>query len=85
MQRFYDGGATVCTLDKNAAMVEQLKKELPNIRAEIVDLSDWDATKKAIESFGPIDHAINSAGVIITEELLSITKEAAALYGRTRI
>ncbi|KAG4072942.1 hypothetical protein HA402_006622 [Bradysia odoriphaga] len=79
VQRFYDGGANVCTVDKNPATVEQLRKELPQIRAEVVDLADWDATKKVVESFGAIDHAINSAGVIITEELLNIKKESAAL------
>lgn len=80
VQRFYDGGATVCTLDKNPATVEKLRKELPRIRCEVVDLADWDATRKAVELFGAIDHVINSAGVIITEELLNITKESAALY-----
>lgn len=69
----------MCTIDKNLSTVEQLRNELPRVRAEIVDLSDWGATKKAVESFGAIDYVINSAGVIITEELLNITKEAAAL------
>lgn len=50
------------------------------MKAEVVDLSDWDATRKVVELFGPIDYAINSAGVIITEDLLSIKKESAALY-----
>lgn len=80
MQRFYDGGATVCTLEKNAASVERLRAELPNIKAQIVDLADWDSTRKAVESFGAIDYAINSAGVIITQDLLNITQEAATLY-----
>lgn len=80
VQRFYIGGATVCTLDKNPATVEQLRTDFPNIKAEVVDLSDWEATKEVVESFGEIDHVINSAGVIITEELLNIKKESAALY-----
>jgi len=79
VKRFYEGGATVCTLDKNPATVDQLRKDFPNIQAQVVDLADWEATKKVVESFGSIDHVINSAGVIITQELLSITKEAAAL------
>ncbi|KAJ6648391.1 L-xylulose reductase [Pseudolycoriella hygida] len=79
VQRFYDGGATVFTLDKNPETIERLRNELPNIRAAIVDLSDWDATRKVVESFGGIDYLINSAGVIITEDLLSIKKESAAL------
>jgi len=79
IQRFYDGGATVCTVDKNPTTVEQLRKELANVKAEVVDLSDWDATRKVVESFGPIDYALNSAGVIITEEFLNIKKESAAL------
>lgn len=80
VQRFYDGGAIVCTLDKNPATVENLRKQLPNVKAEVVDLSDWDATRKVVESFGAIEYAINSAGVIITEEFLNIKKETAALY-----
>lgn len=79
VQRFYEGGAQVYTLDKNHKTVEQLRKELPNINAFVVDLSDWEATRKVVQSFGAIDHLINSAGVIITEELLSITKDSAAL------
>lgn len=67
-------------MDKNPATIEQLRKDLPNIRAQVVDLADWESTKKAVESFGAIDYAINCAGVIITQDLLSITKEAAALY-----
>lgn len=81
VQRFYDDGAVVFTVDKNSELVEKLCKELPNITAEVVDLSDWKATKSVIEAFGPIDHLINNAAVVKFEDFLDISEEASLLYG----
>lgn len=77
VQRFHDDGAIVFTIDKNPETVKELKDNLPSVTAEVVDLSDWDATRKAVESFGIIDHLINNAGIIVAEKFLDVTPDAA--------
>lgn len=75
VQRFHDGGATVFTLDRNPQAVQQLKVDLPSVTAEVVDLSDWDETKRIILGFGEIDHLVNNAGVLIQQDFMDITKD----------
>lgn len=79
VQRFHDDGAKVFTIDKNPETIKKVKEELPNVTAEVVDLTDWEATKKVIESFGVIDHLVNNAGVCQLQTFFDITKEAANL------
>lgn len=79
VQRFHDDGATVYTVDKNPETILKLRNELPGVTAEVVDLSDWDATRKVVESLGVIDHLVNSAGIVILQDFMEITKEAAGL------
>ncbi|CAL8128802.1 unnamed protein product [Orchesella dallaii] len=79
VQRFHDDGAVVFTVDKNPGTIEQLQKELPKVTAVAVDLTDWDATKKVIESFGALDHVVNNAAIIIPQPLMEVTKETASL------
>ncbi|ODM86946.1 L-xylulose reductase [Orchesella cincta] len=43
------------------------------------DLADWDATRKAIQSFGVLDHVVNNAAMAKPQKLLDITKESAKL------
>jgi len=76
VQRFYDDGATVFTIDKNPETIKELKKALPNVTAEIADLSDWDGTRKVVESFGVIDHLVNNAGIFISQPFLDVSKDA---------
>ncbi|CAL8128803.1 unnamed protein product [Orchesella dallaii] len=80
VQRFHDDGALVFTVDKNPETIEQLQKELPKVTAVVVDLTDWDATKKVVESFGVLDHIVNNAGIMIAQSLMEITKEVASLH-----
>lgn len=79
VQRFYDDGAAVYTVDKNPETIQKLCNELPGVTAEVVDLSDWEATRKVVESFGVIDHLVNSAGIAVFQDFMKITKEAAGL------
>ncbi|CAL8129023.1 unnamed protein product [Orchesella dallaii] len=80
VQRFYKDGAIVLALDKNQETLEQLAKEFSNVVAKVVDLSDWDATRKAIESFGDVDHVVNNAAVVMTQKLMDITEDAALMH-----
>lgn len=66
-------------IDKNPELVEKLRKDFPGVKAEVVDITDWAATRKAIESFGPLDHLVNNAGILKTQEFMEITEEAASL------
>lgn len=79
VQRFEDDGAKVFTIDKNPETIKKVKEELPNVTAEVVDLTDWEATRTVIESFGVIDHLVNNAGVIQVQKFMDITKDAANL------
>ncbi|ODM94298.1 L-xylulose reductase [Orchesella cincta] len=80
VQRFNEGGAIILALDKNAETIELLTKEFPNVVARVVDITDWDATKKAIESFGNVDHVVNNAAVVMPQKLMEVTRETALLH-----
>jgi L-xylulose reductase len=65
-------GATTYALSKTQANLDSLVRECPSIRAVCVDLSDWNQSKSAIESLGPIDFLVNNAGVIDVYEFMDI-------------
>lgn len=60
--------------------MELLHKELPNVTAHVGDITDWAATRKAIESFGQIDHLVNNAGILKCQEFMEITEDVASLH-----
>jgi NAD(P)-dependent dehydrogenase (short-subunit alcohol dehydrogenase family) len=80
IQRLYDDGAQIYTLEKDPSLVEQLQKELPKAVVVCVDLRDWKATKAAIEKFGPLDHLVNNAGVLVPQEFMDVTEETLELH-----
>ncbi|ODM89364.1 L-xylulose reductase [Orchesella cincta] len=65
---------------KDSDAIKPLQKELPNVTAVTVDVADWNETKKAIETFGAVDHVVNNAGIIIPQYFMEITKEMADLH-----
>jgi L-xylulose reductase len=75
----YDDGAIVYTLEKDPELIAQLKEELPRVTVLKVDLLDWKATKEAVTSLGPMDHLVNNAGVLVPQEFMDVTEEAANL------
>ncbi|CAL8111763.1 unnamed protein product [Orchesella dallaii] len=75
IERVYKDNASVFTLERDAALVEQLKKDFPKITAETVDVSNWKQTQKIIEGFGPMDYLVNNAGIIIFEDFVNITED----------
>lgn len=76
IEKVYNDGAIVYTVDKDQGLLQQLKADFPKVTTACVDLTDWAATKKALESFGPVDHLVNNAGILICEEFLEITEQA---------
>jgi len=79
VQRFHDDGAKVFTIDKNSEAIQELNRALPNVTAQVVDLNDWDETRKVVESFGVLDHLVNNAGIVIMEPFLEISKESMSI------
>jgi len=66
----------VILVDKDEAALKEAKKVIPDATTVVVDLLDWDATKKALETLGHVDHLVNNAGVNKREEFLDVTPEA---------
>lgn len=69
-------GALTYALDKIQQNLDALTAKCPDVRAVCVDLSDWDATKKAVEAIGPIDLLVNNAGVTLLQSFLDVDPNA---------
>ncbi|CAL8110023.1 unnamed protein product [Orchesella dallaii] len=74
LERLYNDGAILFTLEKDPDFVDQLRKDFPNVRAEVADITDWNKTQEIIESFGPLDCLLNSAATFVFEAFLDITE-----------
>jgi len=73
--KFYNDGAHVFVIDRDAKLLETLKKDMPKVTTVCLDLTDWDATKKAVEAMAPLDHLVNNAGIVGDAPLLEVTPE----------
>lgn len=71
--------ALVVGVDKLTANLESLKEEYPSVQTICVDLTDWDATSKALDGIDDIDFLINSAGYV---ECLPLGKIDEGTYNR---
>jgi len=80
IQRLYDDGASIFVLEKDAGLVQQLLKDLPKATVVCVDLRDWKATREAILKFGPLDHVVNNAGVLASQDFMDMTEEVVELH-----
>ncbi|KAK2174270.1 hypothetical protein NP493_814g00000 [Ridgeia piscesae] len=58
------GGAETYALDIIQENLDKVKSENPSMHTVCVDLSDWVATRKAVEEIGPIDLLVNVAGIV---------------------
>jgi len=72
--KLYKGGATVYALDISKPALDSLVEELPEIKSVVVDLSDWDAARKAVQDIGPIDLLVNNAGIYINKSPMATTE-----------
>ncbi|XP_002740433.2 L-xylulose reductase-like [Saccoglossus kowalevskii] len=68
-------GAKVYALSRTQSDLDSLKEEVPGISTLTVDLVDWDATTKAVESIGPVDLLVNNAGFGIVRAFIDVTQE----------
>ncbi|XP_055638636.1 L-xylulose reductase [Toxorhynchites rutilus septentrionalis] len=58
-------GAQVVAVSRSVGPLEALKKECPTIDIIQVDLSDWNATKAALQRVQHVDGLVNNAGIAI--------------------
>ncbi|XP_016070899.1 PREDICTED: carbonyl reductase [NADPH] 2-like [Miniopterus natalensis] len=49
--------------------------QCPGIKPVCVDLSDWEATERALSGLGPMDLLVNNAAVALQQPFLETTKE----------
>ena len=50
--------------------------QVPNVETHVVDLTNWDVARQLVESLGPIDLLVNSAGTSDPQMFLDVTKES---------
>ncbi|XP_052786277.1 L-xylulose reductase-like [Mya arenaria] len=68
-------GAEVIVFEKIEEDLNKFKQEEPSIVAVAVDLSDWEATRRAVEAAGAVHLLVNSAGVAAITPFLEVTKK----------
>jgi L-xylulose reductase len=73
--RLAASGAEVVALSRTQKHLDSLGKEVPGIKTVSVDMSDWTATKAAVESIGPIDLLVNNAAQTSLQPFLDITPD----------
>jgi len=73
-EKFYGDGAVLFVIDKRQDLLEELKKKMPNATTVCQDLLQWDASRKAIEALGPLDHLVNNAGIVLPNLLSDISE-----------
>jgi len=75
IQKLYDDGAQIFTIEKDPELVQLMQKELPKATVVSVDVRDWKATKEAILKFGNLDHVVNNAGILQCQEFMDMTED----------
>ncbi|GFY77636.1 hypothetical protein TNIN_216281 [Trichonephila inaurata madagascariensis] len=61
-------GAEVVAVSRTQADLDSLRKESPKIQPLCLDISNWDLTKNALKSIGPVDLLVNNAGIMELKE-----------------
>jgi len=76
VRKFLGCNATsVVVLDKDVEQLAKVKSEFPSVITVTADLSNWDETRKALETVGPIDHLVNNAGVNRRESFMNVSSQ----------
>ncbi|XP_055348434.1 L-xylulose reductase-like [Paramacrobiotus metropolitanus] len=68
-------GADVFAVGTSAEHLQKLQQENSRIHPIQVNLSDWDATRRAVEAVLPIDLLVNNAATFVHESFLQITEQ----------
>ena len=67
-------GGHVLVLSLNQAPLDTLKAECPSVETVACDLTDWEATRAAVEALGPVHCLVNNAGVVHITPFLEVTE-----------
>jgi len=67
---------TVLVYQTILCLISLVCGQVSGITTVCVDLGDLDATKKAVESLGPINLLVNNAGIVTLQHFLDVTPEA---------
>ena len=68
-------GGHVIALSLNQTNLDTLKAECPSVETVACDLTDWEATRAAVEALGPVHCLVNNAGVTNHRPFLVATEE----------
>ncbi|XP_042862255.1 L-xylulose reductase-like [Penaeus japonicus] len=68
-------GAEVFALSRTAKNLDSLRAECPSIKTICVDLSDWTATREAVQKIVPIHLLVNNAAMAALEPFLTTSPE----------
>ncbi|KAL4241020.1 hypothetical protein ACF0H5_001799 [Mactra antiquata] len=68
-------GAKVFGISRTQSDLDSLVQEVPSIETRLVDISDWDKTRKIVEELGDIDLLVNNAGITNWTGFLDVTKD----------
>ncbi|XP_065089913.1 L-xylulose reductase [Ochlerotatus camptorhynchus] len=68
-------GAKVIAVSRSPGPLAALKKECPSIEIVQVDLSDWVATRTALEKIDRVDGLVNNAGIAIIKSYDELTEK----------
>ncbi|GBM48590.1 L-xylulose reductase [Araneus ventricosus] len=68
-------GAEVVAVSRTQSDLDALKKESPKIQPLCLDISNWELTKNALKSVGPIDLLVNNAGIMEPKEYGTYTEQ----------
>ncbi|GLG99580.1 Dehydrogenase/reductase SDR family protein 7-like [Gryllus bimaculatus] len=74
VKKLVAAGATVVALSQTQSRLDSLAKEL-NVKTVCVDVGDWEATRRAVESIGPIDCLVNNAAVALLDSFLNVSPD----------
>ena len=66
-------GGHVIALSRTQAHLDTLKAECPSVETVACDLTDWEATRAAVEALGPVHCLVNNAGVFLRQPFLEVT------------
>ena len=65
-------GAHVIALSRTQAHLDTLKAECPSVETVACDLTNWDATRAAVEALGPVHCLVNNAGTNFPNKFLDV-------------
>ena len=67
-------GGHVIALSRTQAHLDTLKAECPSVETVACDLTDWEATRAAVEALGPVHCLVNNAGVVYPKPFLEVNE-----------